>query len=74
MRAQDRYVEGKFDNAKGHAREAMAQDPNKAWRIIGASECSLKTSAAALEAANHLEASGRQFLKYVCSRNNVTLP
>ena len=52
----------------------MAQDPNKAWRIIGASECSLKTSAAALEAANHLEASGRQFLKYVCSRNNVTLP
>ena len=54
------------------ARRSKAQ-PGKAWRIIGASSCFLKDRGGAISG---LASSTRraQFLKYVCSRNAITVP
>ena len=46
----------------------------KAWRIIGASSCFQKDKSGAAAAWNHLVAMDRQFLKYVCQRNNIVVP
>ena len=44
------------------------------WRIIGASSCFLKDKNGAVAAWNKLSTMDRQFLKYVCSRNAITVP
>lgn len=72
--AQDAYVHGQYANAIEIARKAQRAAPSKAWRIIGASSCFLKDKNGAVQAWNKLDAQGRQFLKYVCSRNSITVP
>jgi pSer/pThr/pTyr-binding forkhead associated (FHA) protein len=72
--AQDAYVHGQYTKAIDDAKSAVKAQPSKAWRIIGASQCFLKNRDGATQAWNKLDAQGRQFLKYVCSRNAITVP
>ena len=72
--AQDEYVHGRYASAIENAKHAVKAQPSKAWRIIGASQCFLKNREGAVQAWNKLDAQGRQFLKYVCSRNAITVP
>src|SRR5579883_292710 len=74
--AQDDYVHGNYPSAIDKARRALhvsAGNP-KAWRIIGASSCFLKDKGGAVSAWNKLGPMDRQFLKYVCQRNAITIP
>ena len=75
-RAQDDYVRGAYAESIDMARRALRGDANnsKAWRIIGASSCFLKDKAGASSAWNKLGNMDRQFLKYVCGRNAITIP
>ena len=43
----------------------------RAWRIIGAAACQLKDTRQVTEAYRHLDASGKQYLQYVCLRYGV---
>jgi pSer/pThr/pTyr-binding forkhead associated (FHA) protein len=72
--AQDAYVHGQYANAIDLAKKATKAQPSKAWRIIGASNCFLKDRNGAVAAYNKLDTQGRSFLKYVCSRNAITVP
>ena len=75
--AQDDYVHGKYESAITKARKANASaggSNGKAWRIIGASSCFLKDKNGAVAAWNKLSTMDRQFLKYVCQRNTITIP
>ena len=56
------------------AKKAVKAQPNQAWRLIGASSCFLKDRNGAVQAWNKLDTQGRSFLKYVCSRNAITVP
>ena len=72
--AQDAYVHGQYASAIESAKKAMKAQPAKAWRLIGASYCFLKDRGGAVSAFGKLDAQGKQFLKYVCSRNAITVP
>jgi pSer/pThr/pTyr-binding forkhead associated (FHA) protein len=72
--AQDAYVHGQYTNAIELAVKLKKMQPGKAWRIIGASNCFLKDRSGAMSAYSKLDPTGRQFLKYVCSRNAITIP
>lgn len=74
--AQDDYVHGNYSSAIEKARKALKSDPgnSKAWRIIGASSCFLRDKNGASASWNKLGAMDRQFLKYVCQRNQITIP
>lgn len=72
--ARDAYVHGQYANAIAIAKRAVKAQPNQAWRLIGASSCFLKDRNGALQAWNQLDSQGRSFLKYVCSRNAITIP
>lgn len=72
--AQDAYVHGQYANAIETARKAAKSEPLKAWRIIGAASCFLKDRNGAMAAWNKLGPQERSFLKYVCSRNAITVP
>ena len=72
--AQDAYVHGQYANAIETAKKASKSEPLKAWRIIGAASCFLKDRTGAMQAWNKLGPQERSFLKYVCSRNAITVP
>jgi hypothetical protein len=72
--AQDAYVHGQYANAIETAKKAAKSEPLKAWRIIGAASCFLKDRNGAMQAWNKLGPQERSFLKYVCSRNAITVP
>ncbi|HXU68872.1 MAG TPA: FHA domain-containing protein [Polyangia bacterium] len=72
--AQDAYVHGQYANAIETAKRASKSEPLKAWRIIGAASCFLKDRTGAMQAWNKLGPQERSFLKYVCSRNAITVP
>ncbi len=72
--AQDAYVHGQYANAIETAKRASKSEPLKAWRIIGAASCFLKDRNGAMQAWNKLGPQERSFLKYVCSRNAITVP
>jgi hypothetical protein len=72
--AMDAYVHGQYREAIGLASAAVEHNPQRAWRVIGASQCFLKNRDGAMRAYRHLEAQSRAFLKYVCNRNAVTIP
>jgi hypothetical protein len=73
QRAQDAYVHGKYQDAIDLSEHLVDAQPGRAYRIIGASACFLRDKAAALKAWRHLDGTGKQFLGYVCSRNDITL-
>jgi tetratricopeptide (TPR) repeat protein len=72
--ARDAYVHGQYANAIEIAKKAAKAQPTQAWRLIGASSCFLKDRGGAVQAWNKLDAQGRNFLKYVCSRNAIAVP
>jgi len=72
--AQDAYVHGQYASAIETAKKAAKSEPVKAWRIIGAASCFLKDRGGAMQAWNKLGPQERSFLKYVCSRNAITVP
>ncbi|MEO6950329.1 MAG: FHA domain-containing protein [Polyangia bacterium] len=72
--AQDSYVHGQYASAIDSAKKAMKSQPAKAWRLIGASYCFLKDRNGAVTAFGKLDAQGKQFLKWVCTRNAITVP
>ena len=72
--ASDAYIHGEYDRAIALARPQTSAEPQKAWRIVGASSCFNKDVAGATEAWNALDPSSRKFVEYVCKRNDVTLP
>lgn len=72
--AQDAYVHGQYANAIETAKRAARAQPARAWRIIGAASCFLKDRGGAMQAWNKLGPQERSFLKYVCSRNAITVP
>ena len=72
--AQDSYVHGQYASAIESAKKAMKSQPAKAWRLIGASYCFLKDRNGAVTAFGKLDAQGKQFLKWVCTRNAITVP
>ena len=72
--AQDAYVHGQYANAIETAKKAAKSEPLKAWRIIGAASCFLKDRNGAMAAWNKLGPQERSFLKYVCSRNAISVP
>jgi pSer/pThr/pTyr-binding forkhead associated (FHA) protein len=73
--AMDDYVHGNYTVARDKARKANhGSCTNKAWRIIGASSCFLKEHDEAARAWNKLGNMDRQFIKYVCDRNQLKIP
>ncbi len=72
--ARSAFVKGDYHKAIELARPRVAIEPDAAWRVIGASSCFLKDRAGAKEAYGRLDAKGQAFVKYVCSRNEITVP
>ncbi len=72
--AQDAYVHGQYQTAIDLAKKSTKGQPSRAWRIIGASSCFLKDRAGAVAAFGKLDGQGKNFLKYVCSRQAITIP
>ena len=72
--AQQDFVNAHYADSIAKARTCVKEQPGRAWRLIGASACMLKDRATAVDAYGKLDAQGRNFLKYVCSRSNITLP
>jgi hypothetical protein len=73
QQAKDAYVHGHYTSAIAAARGALETQPNQANRLIGASYCFLKDRNGASSVYRKLDPQGQQFLKYVCSRNNITI-
>ena len=73
-RAQQAYVGGRYADAIRLASEARADDPPRAWRIIGAASCFAGDAAGAAAARDALDGAGRRFIEYVCANNKVALP
>ena len=73
-RAKDAYVRGRYAEAVELSRRGIAQDGEKAWRVLGAASCFLGDANGATGAWNHLDPTGKKFLEYVCQRNHVTIP
>jgi len=69
-------VHGEYGNAIELARKALKEDPGtaKAWRLIGASSCFLKDKTNAATAWTKIGNQDKQFLRYVCQRNGITVP
>jgi pSer/pThr/pTyr-binding forkhead associated (FHA) protein len=72
--AQDAYVHGQYTTAIELARKAAKTQPAKAYRLIGAASCFLKDRAGVMQAWNKLGPVQRGFLKFVCQRNQITIP
>ena len=74
-KAYDEYVHGNYASALELATKANKGGSNvKAWKIIGGCACYLKDKPGAVKAWNRLDTQGKQFLKYVCSRNAIEIP
>jgi hypothetical protein len=72
--AQDAYIHGNYEQAIELARAHTADDPGRAWRIIGTSNCFLKNKKGVDEALkNAPDDKARQLMQYVCGRNGIKL-
>ena len=69
--AQTEYVNGNFPQAVELASSVQRESPVRAWRIIGASACSMKDLKLANESFKHLDAASRQYLVYTCQRHSI---
>jgi len=69
-KAQDEYVKGNYAHAIELARQEVSSSPTRAWRIIGSSACNAEQPELASEAHQHLDSASKQYLVYVCGRQN----
>jgi serine/threonine protein kinase len=65
------FLNGNYRKAITLARSLVRASPARAWRIVGASACSLKDLTLANEALRSLDASGRNYLTYACRARGV---
>ena len=73
QQAQDAYVHGQYAHAMLLSEDLIETQPAKGWRVFGASACFLKDRPNAMQAYKRLDPPGRDFLRYVCARNQITL-
>ena len=72
--AAQAYSTGDYEKARQLARGAEKSEPQKAWRLIGASSCFLKDRGAALDALSHLPGKPDiEFLRFACNKNSVEI-
>jgi len=69
--AQTQFVQGNYDKAIEWAQVALAAEPKKAWRIIGASACRKKDISLVAKAYQESDSGARDYLKFVCQREDV---
>lgn len=69
--AQTHFVNGEYAQALVKARSATKSSPVRAWRIIGGTACHTRDSKLASEAYRSLDEPGRQYLLYVCGREET---
>jgi hypothetical protein len=74
QRLLERRVEEPRQREAGPPRRTARESRAQAWRIHGAAACFLKAADVARIAYAEMNAQGRQFLKYVCARNGISLP
>src|SRR4051812_34089430 len=72
--AEEAYQQGHYPQARELGRQAVAKEPVKAWRIVGASSCAMKDRAGALEALGHLPAKAdAELIRFACQRAGVEI-
>lgn len=71
--AQIAYVNSNYQTAIELALTVQKASPMRAWRIIGSAACVLKDLKRVNDAYRRLDAPGRQYLTYVCQRNQLML-
>jgi serine/threonine protein kinase len=69
--AQTEFVNGNFRQSISMAKAVQRGNPTRAWRIIGASACTIKDVKLASEAFRHLDSAGRQYMIYRCDRHGI---
>jgi hypothetical protein len=72
--AREAFVKNEYKKAISLAEPHTAKSPQPAWRVIGAAHCFLKDAERARDVYGKLDDQGKAFLRYVCSRNTITLP
>jgi hypothetical protein len=73
--ARELYVRGEYEVAAAVVEPATRVEAtaDRAWRIIGASSCFEHDGRNAKRASERLDENGRQFVAYVCARNDIKL-
>ena len=71
--AQTEYINGNYQKAVDLALAVQKASPVRAWRIIGSAACNMKDLKRVNDAYRRLDAPGRQYLVYVCQRNQLVL-
>lgn len=71
--AQQAYVSGDYQKAIDLARPLTedAASGKRAWRIVGASACQRKDAALAGAALKAVDATSKQFIRYVCQKTGT---
>jgi hypothetical protein len=69
LTAQSLYVHGDYRRAAEVARQAIAGDPQRAWRLIVASRCHLHDRQATRAAFQQLDPDGRALARSLCAPN-----
>ncbi len=73
--ARDAYVHAQYETAISLSRKSLKLKTSfEAWKYIGASACFLKDKPGAMVAYAKLDGTGRTFLKYICTRNAISVP
>jgi hypothetical protein len=71
--ARKAFLERRYKRAIKLAKARVEGYPEVAWRIVGASSCSLKDERGALEAYGHVDAEGKALLQFICDRAGISL-
>jgi len=71
--AQTAYVNGHYTRSIQLARSVQHLSPMRAHRIIGSAACNTHDTKLVNESYRRVDATGRQYLIYVCQRQGVTL-
>lgn len=71
--AQREYLSRNYSKAIELAKTVQQQSPSRAWRIVGSSACGLKDLKTIKESYFKLDASGREYLFFVCKRNGMNI-
>ncbi len=72
--ADEAYGHGNYQQAREFAKQALAREPARAWRVVGTSSCLLKDRPAALDAIAHLRDKGDvELIRFACQRAEVDI-
>lgn len=73
--AQELYVQGQYEIAAAVVEPAtrVAETADRAWRILGATNCFMHDGKNAARALAKLDSKGQAFVRYVCEKNDIKL-